>query len=275
MPELPEVETTKEGIKRHLEQQRIQQVVVRHYGLRIPVADNINELCQQKKIHHISRRAKYIIIQLTEGAILVHLGMSGRLKIVLSNSPAGKHDHIDLVLHNGYTLRYCDPRRFGLFHYVEGPLGELKLLAHLGPEPLTEAFNAEYLFAKTRHKNQPIKSLIMSNEIVVGVGNIYATESLFLAKIHPQNAAKTMNYEQCAVLIQTIKKVLQQAIYAGGTTLKDFYASDGKAGYFNVSLNVYGRSKEPCPQCATPIAAVVIAGRNSAFCPYCQPLWND
>jgi formamidopyrimidine-DNA glycosylase len=275
MPELPEVETTKEGIKSHLEGQTISQIIVRNHSLRLPVGWNISELCAQQKIEHVTRRAKYIILQLTKGNLLIHLGMSGHLQIVPNNTTHGKHDHIDLVLNNGQTLRYCDPRRFGLFHYFEEPLQNLRLLSKLGPEPLTEEFNSYYLYEKIRHRNQPIKSLIMTNEIVVGVGNIYATESLFYAQIHPQKKANTINYAQCIRLTYYIKEVLQKAIHAGGTTLKDFYTSDGKPGYFSISLNVYGRSKEPCIQCKTPIEAVFIAGRNSAFCPYCQPLNNE
>lgn len=272
MPELPEVETTKEGIKPYLEQQIIDKIVVRNSSLRIPVAANINELCQQQKIQRVTRRAKYILLQLTKGHLLIHLGMSGHLKIVPSNTPAAKHDHIDLILMTGQTLRYCDPRRFGLFHYfIESPQ-QLKLLSHLGPEPLSPEFNADYLYNKIRLKGQPIKSLIMTNEVVVGVGNIYATESLFLAGIHPQSPAKVLPYECYSCLTQHIKEVLRAAIHAGGTTLKDFYASDGKPGYFNISLNVYGRGSKPCPNCQTPIDTLFITGRNSAFCPNCQPL---
>jgi formamidopyrimidine-DNA glycosylase len=271
MPELPEVETTKEGIKSHLEGQVITKIIVRNGSLRIPVPLNINALCEQKTIKQVMRRAKYIVIQLTAGNLLIHLGMSGHLKIVPANTPPGKHDHIDLILKNGSALRYCDPRRFGLFHYFDEPLHELKLLSHLGPEPLTEEFNPSYLYEKIRHKKKPIKSLIMTNEVVVGVGNIYATESLFLVGIHPKNPSKTVSYAQCSRLTHTIKEVLQRAIHAGGTTLKDFYASDGKPGYFTSSLNVYGRYNKPCPKCNTSIEAVFIAGRNSTFCPCCQP----
>ncbi len=271
MPELPEVETTKEGIKVHLENQVIERVIVRNPQLRLPIASNINDLCAKQTIHAVSRRGKYILISLNEGFLLIHLGMSGHLRVVPSITPPGKHDHVDLSLSNNLALRYCDPRRFGLFHYsVEDP--KEHLLSHLGPEPLTEAFNNDYLYEKTRTKNQPIKSFIMNNEMVVGVGNIYATESLFLAGINPISPAKSINYQQCSQLSTHIKNVLHSAIQAGGTTLKDFYAFDGKPGYFSISLKVYGRKNQPCFDCMTPIEVHLIAGRTSAFCPSCQPL---
>lgn len=271
MPELPEVETTKEGIKAYLEEQIIEKVIVRNARLRIPVAHDINEFCAQKSIIKVTRRAKYLLIFLNQGYLLIHLGMSGHLRVVPTHTPANLHDHVDIVLTNNLTLRYCDPRRFGLVLYSEENPQHHTLLAHLGPEPLEEEFNTDYLYQKTRQRKQPIKSLIMNNEIVVGVGNIYATESLFLAGIHPKKPATTLNYEQCAELTQHIKKVLDLAIKAGGTTLKDFYAFDGKPGYFSISLKVYGRKKQPCVHCTTLIETLVIGGRHSAFCPHCQP----
>lgn len=272
MPELPEVETTKEGIKKHLEGQKISKVIVRNSRLRLPIAFNINELCEEKTIIQVSRRAKYILLELTAGHLLIHLGMSGHLRVVPANLAPNKHDHIDLVLNNQLALRYCDPRRFGVFHYFNEEPQQHPLLAHLGPEPLTELFNADYLYQKIRTRTQPIKSLIMNNELVVGIGNIYAAESLFLAKINPINSAKSLSYNQCALLVEHIKNVLKSAIKVGGTTLKDFYASDGKPGYFNHSLHVYGRKQQPCFDCNTPIETTVIAGRHSCFCPQCQPI---
>jgi formamidopyrimidine-DNA glycosylase len=274
MPELPEVETTKEGIRVYLEGQVIQGVTVRNPKLRVPVLLNVNELCEGKTIQQVSRRGKYILLELTEGHLLIHLGMSGHLRVCPYPTPPAKHDHIDLILSNKHILRYCDPRRFGLFHYFTEDPKEHALLARLGPEPLTDEFTGDYLYQKTRLKNQPIKSLIMTNEVVVGVGNIYATESLFLAGINPISPAKTLSYEQCALLTQHIKEILQAAIKAGGTTLKDFYAIDGKPGYFTQSLKAYGRKKQPCLQCTTTIETLVIAGRHSAYCPQCQPQLN-
>jgi formamidopyrimidine-DNA glycosylase len=185
MPELPEVETTKEGIKPHLEGQIIQRITVRNPKLRIPVLINIDALCARKKILSITRRAKYILLHLTEGYILIHLGMSGHLRVVPEITPAAKHDHIDLILDNGILLRFCDPRRFGLFHYIDENPHQHRLINHLGPEPLLTDFNPDYLYQKAQRTNQAIKAFIMNNEVVVGVGNIYATESLYLAGIHP------------------------------------------------------------------------------------------
>lgn len=272
MPELPEVETTKQGIKFHLEGQIINRITVRNPNLRVPVPLNINELCAGRTITAITRRAKYILIHLSKGYILIHLGMSGHLRLVPDSKNPEKHDHIDLVLTNGLTLRYCDPRRFGLFIYIDENPYQHSLLAHLGPEPLSEDFISDYLYRRTRNKIQPIKSLIMNNNIVVGVGNIYATESLFLAGVNPQTPAKMITENTCHLLTIQIKQILRSAIEAGGTTLRDFYTFDGKPGYFSLSLKVYGRKKQPCFQCNRIIEAIVIGGRQSAFCPKCQPL---
>ena len=272
MPELPEVETTKQGIKPHLEGQIIREIAVHNSKFRIPVPDNINELCAGRKISALTRRAKYILIQLSSGHILIHLGMSGHLRIVSANSTPEKHEHITLALTNGQALRFCDPRRFGLFIYIDENPHQHKLLAHLGPEPLSDQFNGSYLYQRAKNKNKPIKSFIMDNEIVVGVGNIYATESLFLAKIHPNTAARNITETACNVLAMHIKDVLKKAIASGGTTLRDFYAFDGKPGYFSISLQVYGRKNQPCFQCQHLIKTAVIGGRSSAFCPSCQEL---
>ncbi|MCW8408657.1 bifunctional DNA-formamidopyrimidine glycosylase/DNA-(apurinic or apyrimidinic site) lyase [Legionella sp. PATHC035] len=270
MPELPEVETTKEGIKPHLEGQTIQGVIVRNPKLRIPVPDNLASFCVGKKIIAVTRRAKYILMQLSTGHLLIHLGMSGHLRIVSAQSKPDKHDHIMMMLDNGLELRFCDPRRFGLFLYIQENPYQHQLLAHLGPEPLLDEFNGLYLFQRAKNKNKPIKSLIMDNDIVVGVGNIYASESLFLANIHPNTPAKMLSEEQCDRLTTQIKEVLKQAIISGGTTLRDFYAFDGKPGYFSISLKVYGRKNQPCLCCQRPIESLIIAGRNSFFCPTCQ-----
>ena len=272
MPELPEVETTKEGIKAFIENQIIESVVVRNSQLRLAVIPNIDELCANHTILAVSRRAKYILIKLSDGYLLIHLGMSGHLRIVPTNTPPGKHDHVDLNLKNKLSLRYCDPRRFGLFHYFTGNPSEHFLINHLGPEPLTKQFNSDYLYHKTRHKKQAIKSFIMNNEVVVGVGNIYATESLFLAGIHPLTPANAISIEQSTLLTYHIKMILRAAIKAGGSTLKDFYTFDGKPGYFSLFLKVYGRKNQPCTVCQTIIESQTIGGRASAFCPICQAL---
>lgn len=272
MPELPEVETTKQGIKPYLEGQLIKDVIVRNHSFRLPIPLNINELCQGKSIIAVERRAKYLLLHLTQGHLLIHLGMSGHLRILPEPHPAKAHEHVDLQLENGTALRFYDPRRFGLFIYLAEDPYQHTLLAHLGPEPLSLDFNAEYLFAKTRNKVQAIKSLIMNNAFVVGVGNIYATESLYFAKIHPKTPAKHITLAQYQDLVQHIKDILHKAIHAGGTTLRDFYAFDGKPGYFTQSLQVYGRQQKPCFACQQLIGALIIGGRTSTFCPGCQPL---
>lgn len=270
MPELPEVETTKQGIKPHLEGQFIREIDVRNRNFRIPVPTNINKLCAGKKIIAVIRRAKYLLLQLSDGYLLIHLGMSGHLRIVSSNTTPEKHDHITLILTNGNALRFSDPRRFGLFLYIDENPYQHDLLSHLGPEPLAEEFNGHYLHQRAKNKNRPIKSFIMDNEIVVGVGNIYATESLFLAKIHPNTPTKNIPEEQCHILVNYIKEVLRKAIKSGGTTLRDFYAFDGKPGYFSIELKVYGRKNQPCLSCQHLIETLNIGGRSSSFCPHCQ-----
>lgn len=272
MPELPEVETTKQGIKTHLEGQLISDVIVRNAKLRLPVHHNIDELCIGKKITIITRRAKYLLLHLSTGYILIHLGMSGHLRIVPKDMKPEKHDHIDLLVANGSALRYCDPRRFGLFLYIEENPHLHPLLIDLGPEPLAEEFTGDYLYQRSRNKKLPIKSFIMNNKIVVGVGNIYATESLFLSGIHPLTPAYKITENVAHSLALQIKQILKAAIEVGGTTLRDFYTSEGKPGYFSQSLKVYGRKNQQCIQCNQLIESVVIAGRHSTFCPQCQPL---
>ena len=270
MPELPEVETTRQGISPFLLQQEIHSVVIRQPKLRLIIPPEFSVECRDKKILAIERRGKYLVFQLSQGYLLNHLGMSGHLRLVDGKTPVGKHDHVDFCFKNEYILRYTDPRRFGLWLYVkENPFNH-PLLAHLGPEPLSDFFNADCLFLSTRQRKQAIKSLIMSNEVVVGVGNIYATESLFLAGIHPKTAAGQLSKENLVILVQQIKTVLQQAIAAGGTTLRDFYASNGRPGYFVNKLQIYGRQNQPCFRCKNIISSLIIGGRQSAFCPSCQ-----
>ncbi|MDI9819198.1 MULTISPECIES: bifunctional DNA-formamidopyrimidine glycosylase/DNA-(apurinic or apyrimidinic site) lyase [unclassified Legionella] len=271
MPELPEVETTKRGISPYLINSTITAAIVRQPQLRALVTPDLNHLCSGQSVLAVERRAKYLLLQLTQGHLLIHLGMSGHLRLIQGGVAAGKHDHIDLLLGNGYILRYNDPRRFGLWLYCADNPYKHPLLAHLGPEPLSETFNSCYLSQQAYKKKQSIKAFIMRNEIVVGVGNIYATESLFLAGIHPQTPAGSLDQKQCQQLVVRIKQVLRQAIHAGGTTLRDFYAIDGKPGYFVQDLKAYGRKGLPCLQCNSLIQTISIGGRNSAFCPVCQP----
>ncbi len=272
MPELPEVETTKEGIKAQVEHVLISGVTLRNPRLRLPVPTDLADYCVGKKVIAVTRRAKYILLHLDEGWLLIHLGMSGHVRFVPTQTPPQKHDHLDIDFAPGFCLRYCDPRRFGMVLYLAEPPETHPLLRHLGPEPLTEQFHAHYLAQQRGNKKQAVKSFIMDNHIVVGVGNIYATESLFLAGIHPQKSIQRVSDQELTILTAHIKTVLTAAIQAGGTTLRDFYSSNGKPGYFRTFLHVYGRRKQPCFKCSTTIESVVIAGRHSAFCPNCQLL---
>ncbi len=269
MPELPEVETTRRGISHFLVNQVITQVNVRHRQLRFPIPA-LESLCTGQIIQAISRRGKYLLLELTTGYLLIHLGMSGHLRIAPAGNAAGKHDHIDLLLDNQRILRYNDPRRFGLWLYLTDDPFLHPLLAQLGPEPLSKSFSAIYLSNLAKGKKKAIKSFIMDSKVVVGVGNIYASESLFWAGIHPQTPANRLSMKQYTALVKQIKTVLRQAIEAGGTTLRDFHAHDGKPGYFINQLQVYGRKNLPCARCQTPIQVMIIGGRNSAFCPVCQ-----
>ncbi|XKM13745.1 bifunctional DNA-formamidopyrimidine glycosylase/DNA-(apurinic or apyrimidinic site) lyase [Orbaceae bacterium ac157xtp] len=268
MPELPEVETSRLGILPYLEGQVIKRIEVRQPKLRWAVDPLIQIACGQKIIT-VKRRAKYLLLQLERGWIVIHLGMSGSLRILFEYKEPEKHDHIDLVLQNGVILRYTDPRRFGAWLWAN-ELEDIWQLAKLGPEPLEDLFNAQYLFQHLQKRKTPIKTLIMDNHIVVGVGNIYASESLFLSKIHPFRPANTLTFKECKKLVDAIKQVLTQSIAQGGTTLKDFLQSDGKPGYFVQELQVYGRNGQSCYHCNTEIKSQVIGQRNTYFCDKCQ-----
>lgn len=268
MPELPEVETSRRGIEPHLVGATIHYAVIRNGRLRWPVSDEIYRL-SDKPVLSVQRRAKYLLLQLPDGWIIIHLGMSGSLRILSEELPAEKHDHVDLVMSNGKVLRYTDPRRFGAWLWTPVLEGH-GVLAHLGPEPLSAEFNADYLLAKCAKKKSAIKPWLMDNKLVVGVGNIYASESLFAARIHPDRLASSLSAEECARLVAAIKAVLQRSIEQGGTTLKDFLQSDGKPGYFAQELQVYGRKGEPCRVCGTPIIASKHAQRATFYCRQCQ-----
>ncbi|EKO3652948.1 bifunctional DNA-formamidopyrimidine glycosylase/DNA-(apurinic or apyrimidinic site) lyase [Vibrio metschnikovii] len=268
MPELPEVEVSRLGISPHLVGQTIAAVTWRCEKLRWPIPHQLIQL-EGQKIVAISRRAKYLFIETKAGSAIIHLGMSGALRVLDADFPAGKHDHVDLVLANGKLLRYHDPRRFGAWLYI-APGESHPLLEHMGPEPLTDAFNAETIAKRANNKCLAIKAFIMDNKNVVGVGNIYANESLFKAKIHPLRPAQSLSDIEWQCLVSEIKAVLATAIKQGGTTLKDFSQADGKPGYFAQELQVYGKGGKPCPICAEPILEQKIAQRNSMFCNHCQ-----
>ena len=268
MPELPEVETTKRGIEPWLLNQRIERVVVRQPQLRWPVVDEL-KLLQGQTVRRLSRRAKYILVETDIGTAIWHLGMSGSLRLVEPSAPAGKHDHVDWLLSNGKVLRYHDPRRFGALLWVE-PGADSDHLTHLGPEPLSDDFTAEYLFRRSRGKSQAIKTFVMDGKVVVGVGNIYANESLFLAGIRPATAAGKISLARYERLVSEIKQVLARAIEQGGTTLRDFVGGDGKPGYFAQQLFVYGRGGEQCKVCSSVLKEIRQGQRATVYCPGCQ-----
>lgn len=275
MPELPEVETSRRGISPSLQGRKIIAIKVRQPRLRFPVDNRLNELCKGQRIQAIKRRAKYLLFQLDQGHLIIHLGMSGHLRILSEDKAAEKHDHIDLIAENGSILRYCDPRRFGFWLYSEEKIEEHPLLCQLGPEPLSEAFHAGHLQSRALKRRIPVKTFLMDNHNVVGIGNIYANESLFLAGIHPLTPVNKLSSEDWETLTKAIKSTLEKAIKAGGTTLKDFRSHEGKPGYFQQQLLVYGRSQQPCYDCNTLIKEIKISGRHSAFCPVCQPEKNE
>lgn len=270
MPELPEVETTLRGILPYVKGQTIQRVIVRHPRLRWPIPPLLPEKLENQKIISLSRRGKYLLMQIANGTLILHLGMSGRLGIFQEKSPAKKHDHLDLLLQNKKILRLTDPRRFGACLWTEEDPEKHFLLKNLGREPLDNHFSGKYLFEKSRKRKVAIKTFIMNSHIVVGVGNIYAAESLFEAGIHPNTSAHTISLEKYQLLAKAIKKILQQAIKKGGTTLKDFLNSDGKPGYFSLKLKVYGRDGLPCMQCKTILTHLRLGQRSTVFCEKCQ-----
>jgi formamidopyrimidine-DNA glycosylase len=270
MPELPEVETTLRGISPYAKGQTITHVEVRHFGLRWPINSDLADILNQQTINQIERRAKYLLFHCDKGCLLVHLGMSGRLSVLDQGIDAQKHDHVDIELGNGYLIRFTDPRRFGAIIWTETDPYQHQLIEHLGPEPLSEQFDAAYLSSQLKNRKTPIKTAIMNGEIVVGVGNIYANEALFLSGIHPSRKANNLTITETETLIEQIKHVLNKAITAGGTTLKDFRKSDGKPGYFSQQLHVYGRDGEQCTQCKQVIEVTKQAQRATYYCPTCQ-----
>jgi len=270
MPELPEVETTCKGIAPHLINKQIAEVIIRQAKMRWPIPSKIKKLLPGQKIISVERRAKYILIKTAIGTLIIHLGMSGSLRITKKKEAFNKHDHFDLILKNGTCLRLHDPRRFGCVLWTAKNIFEHKLLCNLGPEPLSTEFTPEYLHKQSRKRKVNIKQFIMNGNIVVGVGNIYASESLFLAGIHPRKAAGSISLARYTSLVHSIKKVLTSAIKQGGTTLKDFTQSDGKPGYFQQQLNVYGRKAEECLVCKKPISHCVLGQRATYYCTQCQ-----
>lgn len=268
MPELPEVETTRRGIAPYLLNQRIRGVIVRNPHLRWPVPV-LGPLLSGQTVRSIERRGKYLLLGFDTGSLIVHLGMSGSLRIVAVDAPPRPHDHVELQWDNG-CLRLHDPRRFGAMLWTAGDPLRHPRLRDLGPEPLSDCFDGETLAAAAHGRRVPIKALIMNSQVVVGVGNIYATEALFRAGIHPLRASRRIARRRLDRLAGEIKQVLVYAIERGGTTLRDFVNESGSPGYFAQELRVYGRDGLPCRSCGTTIKTLRIGQRASAYCPKCQ-----
>jgi len=280
MPELPEVETTKRGIAPHLVQQTVSSVVIRQHQLRWPITTEMITELPGQILDSVKRRGKYLILSASKheafqtdtgnSYLLIHLGMSGSLRLVSAGSPIGKHDHVDIIMTNGIALRYTDPRRFGCMLWSSGDPLMHPLLRALGPEPLSDAFTPDYLRIRAAGRKVPVKSFIMDSKVVVGVGNIYANEALFMAGIDPRRAAGRISAQRYARLTERIKEVLTGAIVMGGTTLRDFTGATGQPGYFKQSLAVYGRGGESCVRCSTKLREIQITKRSTVFCPRCQ-----
>ena len=270
MPELPEVETTRRGIAPHIEGQIITDVIVRQPRLRWAVPDLLSQTLVGQAIRSVSRRAKYLLFETDTGTLIVHLGMSGSLRILSQDLAPGKHDHVDFIFAGGTVLRFNDPRRFGAVLWTFAPTAEHPLLKDLGPEPLLPDFTGDLLYQLSRNRKMPVKSFIMDSHIVVGVGNIYANEALFLAGILPARPAGKIALARYQRLVETIRIILQDAITQGGTTLRDFVNESGKPGYFQQQLRVYGRGELPCKVCLQPLLEVRIANRSTVYCPHCQ-----
>jgi len=270
MPELPEVETTRCGIEPHVLEKKIRSVELRERQLRWPVPANLGDLVSDRKVQSVGRRGKYLLIDTGNGTVMIHLGMSGSLRIVPSKTPAEKHDHVDFRLQDGNALRYRDPRKFGSIHWIEGDPMDHPLLVSLGPEPLTVEFDGDYLFRQSRKRKAAVKTFIMDSHVVVGVGNIYANEALFRSGIRPARAAGRVTRQKFELLAFNIKQILAEAIKVGGTTLRDFIGGDGEPGYFKQSLNVYGRGGLPCRECKSILKEIRLGQRASVYCSQCQ-----
>ncbi len=270
MPELPEVETSRRGIMPHIEGETLRQIVVRQPSLRWPVdIEQCHRLAGQTLLG-VQRRGKYLLLEFETGTQLLHLGMSGSLRVLPPDIVPGKHDHVDFIFANNKMLRFNDPRRFGALIWAGNDPQSHPLLASLGPEPLAEEFNVDYCYARSRGKKQAIKQWIMDGHVVVGVGNIYANESLFKAGIHPSRQAGRISHARYERLVATIKEVIAAAITQGGTSLRDFTQADGKPGYFKQSLAVYGRGGEPCVQCDAALHETRHGQRATVYCVNCQ-----
>lgn len=270
MPELPEVETSLRGIKPHINHQIIASIHIRQTHLRWPIPANLAAQLKNQRLNDIQRRGKYLLLSFNNGTLIIHLGMSGKLRVLTSDVPAQKHDHVDLVFKPDICLRYTDPRRFGAILFTtDDPLNH-PLLKKMGPEPLSRHFTGDYLWERAKGKKTAVKSYVMDSSVVAGVGNIYATEALFAAGIRPDKQAGKVTQTQFIQLAAAIKTILKQAIKKGGTTLNDFTQSDGKPGYFSIELQAYGHAGDPCPRCHKPLKLSRLGQRATVYCSSCQ-----
>ena len=269
MPELPEVETSRRGIEPHILKQPVCDVIIRQKKLRWPIPTALKKHLIGQIIQHVERRGKYILLRTQVGTVILHLGMSGSLRILDKGTPPEKHDHFDLVFKHT-LLRLRDPRRFGAVLWTKADPLKHKLICNMGPEPLSNTFNADYLYQASRKRKVAIKILLMNSHIVVGVGNIYANESLFSAGINPKRRADQISLARYQTLVSCVKDILKRAIEQGGTTLKDFTQQDGKPGYFQQTLRVYGRTNLPCTLCNKPISQIKQGQRSTFYCTHCQ-----
>ncbi|MDH5484527.1 MAG: bifunctional DNA-formamidopyrimidine glycosylase/DNA-(apurinic or apyrimidinic site) lyase [Gammaproteobacteria bacterium] len=270
MPELPEVETSRRGIQPHVINKPISDVIIRQKKLRWPIPARLKTELINQTFHSVERRGKYLLLQSGKGCLIIHLGMSGSLRITDTSRAPEKHDHFDILFNDKTILRLRDPRRFGAVLWTKKNPLQHKLLQGLGPEPLTEDFTAKYLAQKAKNRRISIKSFIMNSQVVVGVGNIYANEALFLAGINPKRQCNRISITRLQNLTQAIKEILSKAIQQGGTTLRDFTHEDGKPGYFQQTLNVYGKKDQPCPHCGTPLKHIQQQQRSTYYCCICQ-----
>jgi formamidopyrimidine-DNA glycosylase len=269
MPELPEVETTRLGLLPLLNQS-VAQVLIRNGSLRWPIPASLPQILAGQNLTALTRRAKYILAHFDNGVLLLHLGMSGRLALLAADEPPKKHDHFDIHFSSGQVLRLHDPRRFGAVLWAGQQPHEHALLKILGPEPLDAAFTGRYLQQQLSKRTAPIKTTIMNSHLVVGVGNIYASESLFRARIHPETQSRALSLADCERLVAEIQTTLRDALAAGGSSLRDFLSTDGSPGYFQQAYFVYARTGQPCKVCARPIKSVRLAQRSTFFCEHCQ-----
>ena len=270
MPELPEVETTRRGIERAARGRRISEFRIYDHRLRWPIDRALPQRLAAQQILEVDRRAKYLLLRLTDGTLILHLGMSGSLRLLPQSAERISHDQFDLLLDCGHTLRFNDPRRFGSLHYTTDDPSEHKLLRALAPEPFDAAFNTNYLFGITRRRSAAIKQVLMNGRLVTGVGNIYASEALFRARVSPKKAARRLTRADCARIVRAVRAALKAAIRAGGTTLRDYVGTDGNPGYFRQKLYVYERDGQACRVCATLIRKITQGQRSSYYCPRCQ-----